>query len=81
MAGKGSAEQYIDDLVASPRVVSGTDAARTQPDRPGAPAHDAYTRLLHRLEPDAATLWAAAAPLVDRGGGVLVRDGSVLDKP
>ena len=81
MAGKVSAAEYIDFLVASPRVVSGTEAARTQPERPGAPAHDAYTRLLHRLEPDAATLWAEAEPLVARGGGVLVLDDSVLDKP
>lgn len=81
MAGKVSAEDYIDFLVASPRVVSGTEAARTQPARPDAPAHDAYTRLLHRLEPDAEALWAEAAPLVARGGGVLVLDDSVLDKP
>ena len=81
MAGKVSATEYIDFLVASPRAVSGTEAARTQPDRPDAPAHDAYTRLLHRLEPDTATLWAEAAPLVERQGGVLVLDDSVLDKP
>ena len=81
MAGKVSAAEYIDFLVASPRVVSGMEAARTQPERPDAPAHDAYTRLLHRLEPDAAVLWSEAAGLVARGGGVLVLDDSVLDKP
>jgi putative transposase len=81
MVAKVSAEDYIDFLVASPRVVSGTEAARTQPARPGAPAHDAYTRRLHRLEPDAGVLWAEAQALVERGGGVLVLDDSVLDKP
>jgi hypothetical protein len=61
--------------------VSGTEAARAQPERENAPAHDAFTRLLHRLEPDPDTLWAEAAPLVARDGGVLVRDDRTLDKP
>lgn len=49
---KGAAEEYIEALVASPAAASGTEAARVQ----AGPvvAHDAYTRLLHRLEPDAA---------------------------
>ena len=80
-APKCQPEDYIDFLVASPRVVSGTEAARAQPARARAPAHDAFTRLLHRLEPDATALWGEAAGLVDRGGGVLVLDDSVLDKP
>ena len=49
---------YIQFLIGSPRAVSATEAARVQPERPNAPAHDAFTRLLHRLEPDPATLWA-----------------------
>jgi len=81
VVGKVCAEDYIDFLVASPRVASGTEAARTQPTRANPPAHDAYTRLLHRLEPDPAALWAEAAVLVGRAGGVLVLDDSVLDKP
>jgi len=71
----------IDFLVASPRAVSGTEAARTVPRCPAAPAHDAFTRLLHRLEPNPATLWYAVALLVDRGRGVLVVDDTTLDKP
>jgi putative transposase len=55
--------------------------ARAQPARPQAPAPDAFTRLLHRLEPEPDVLWAAAAPLASRGGGVLVLDDRVLDKP
>jgi hypothetical protein len=51
------------------------------PDRPPKPAHDAFTRLLHRLEPDPTTLWGEVRPLVDRSSGVLVIDDSTLDKP
>lgn len=70
---------YIDFLLATPQAVSATEAARVQPDRPNRPAHDAFTRLLHRLEPDPETLWREVGPLVPRG--VLVLDDSVLDKP
>jgi putative transposase len=80
-APKCTAIDYIDFLVASPRAVSGTEAARVQPERDAPPAHDAFTRLLHRLEPDPATLWAEAAPLVERRRGILVLDDSTLDKP
>jgi hypothetical protein len=80
-APKCDAVDYIDYLVASPRAVSGTEAARVQPAQPDPPAHDAFTRLLHRLEPDPATLWAEAEPQVRRGAGVLVLDDSTLDKP
>lgn len=72
---------YIQFLVASQRTVSCTEAARVQPDSPFAPAHDSFTRLLHRLEPDPATLWAEAEPLVQKARGVLVIDDSTLDKP
>jgi putative transposase len=72
---------YVDFLVATPRAVSGMEAARTCPRRPAAPAHDAFTRLLHCLEPDPATLWHEVAPLIERGRGVLVVDDTTLDKP
>jgi hypothetical protein len=72
---------YIDFLLATPKVVSATEAARVQPERPNRPAHDAFTRLLHRLEPDPETLWHEVGPLVPRRGGLLVLDDSVLDKP
>lgn len=80
-APKCQPEDYINFLVASPRAVSGTEAARAQPAQPNPPAHDAFTRLLHRLEPDPETLWAEAAPQVRRDGGILVLDDSTLDKP
>jgi len=80
-APRCSAEDYIQFLLAAPRACTATEAARVQPDRPAAPAHDAFTRLLHRLEPDPQTLWAEVGPLVRRAGGVLVVDDTVLDKP
>jgi len=76
---------YIDFLLATPRAVSATEAARVQPPRPDQPAHDAFTRLLHRLEPDPETLWVEVAPLLGPAGasreGVLVLDDTTLDKP
>ena len=72
---------YIDFLVASPRSFSCAEAAKVQPETdPPPPAHDAFTRLLHRLEPDPATLWREARPMVHRTGGLLVLDDSTLDK-
>jgi hypothetical protein len=75
------AEDYIDFLIATPDAASATEAARVQPPRPDAPAHDAFTRLLQRLEPDPGTLWQEARPQVDLAAGVLVLDDTVLDKP
>jgi putative transposase len=72
---------YIDFLVATPRTCSCTEAVRVQPDSSKAPAHDSFTRLLHRLESDAETLWTQAEPLVEKVGGVLVIDDSTLAKP
>jgi putative transposase len=75
------AEDYIDFLIATPKAASATEAARVQPERPRCPAHDAFTRLLHRLEPDPQSLWQEARPQVDLDEGVLVLDDSVIDKP
>ncbi len=44
-------------------------------------AHDSITRLLHRLEPDAATLWQEAQALIALATGMLVLDNTTLDKP
>jgi hypothetical protein len=73
-------QDYIDFLVATPKVATCTEAARVQPDGPKAPAHDAFTRLLHRLEPDPADLWEEVRPCVRLKGGVLMLDDAVLDK-
>ena len=43
-------------------------------------AHDAYTRLLHHLEPDAARLWQEVQELVWPTDGVSVLDDTTLDK-
>lgn len=76
-----TAEDYAQFLLATPKASTGTEAARVQPGGPNGPAHDAFTRLLHRLEPEPAELWAEVAPLVDRTAGVLVVDDTTLDKP
>jgi len=72
---------YIDFLIASPNVFSCTEAARVQPLTPQSAAHDSFTRLLQRIEPDPETLWSEAEALVVRNAGVLVIDDSTLDKP
>lgn len=78
---KCSDNDYINFVIASPRSVSATEAAKAQGDEEQAPAHDAFTRLLHRLEPDAATLWGEAQTQVSLSRGILVIDDSTLDKP
>jgi len=72
---------YINFLVAAQKVFSSIEASKTHPAGDEAPAHDAYTRLLHRLPPDSTALWQEVKPLVKRKGGVLVIDDSTLDKP
>lgn len=53
---KCNEEDYINFIIATPRQVTATEAERVQPASKDAPAHDAFTRLLTRLEPDAETL-------------------------
>jgi len=53
-------EDYINCLIATPRQVSATEAARVQPEQAQSPAHDAFTRLLQRLEPAPETVWREA---------------------
>jgi hypothetical protein len=72
---------YINFLVAAPRVVTCTEAARVQPADPRRAAHDALTRLLHRLAPDSAPLWDEAAAYVRLTDGLLILDDTTLDKP
>lgn len=77
---KCTPDAYIDFLIATPRSASCCEAARSQPTSDQPAAHDAYTRLLHRLEPDPETLYREVEPLVHKEGGVLVLDDSTLDK-
>ena len=77
---RATADDYIAFLVATPGEGTATEMGRCQPVRPHAPAHDAFTRLLTRLEPDPAALWEEVRPLLP-AGGVLVFDDTVLDKP
>lgn len=78
---KVTATEFIDFLIATPAQATATEAERTQPETADPAAHDAYTRLLHRLEPDSEALWIEVQPEVCRTSGVLVLDDSVLDKP
>src|SRR5262245_37992934 len=78
---RSNALDYINFLLATPDVASATEAARVHPAKPTAPAHDAFTQLLHRLEPDPETLWQEARPQVRLAEGALVLDDTVLDKP
>ena len=72
-------QDYINFLVATPRAFSALEAARVQPDGSDPPAHDAFTRLLHRLEPDPQSLWREAKGQVALSSGMLVFDDSTLD--
>jgi putative transposase len=74
-------DDYIQFLIASPKVVSCSEAARVQPQEPFAPAHDAFSRLLRRQEPNPGALWDEAEPLVETNKGVLILDDSTNDKP
>jgi len=68
-------------LIATPRQVSAPEAARVHPEHEHAPAPDAFTRLLPRLEPEPETLWREAQTQVCLETGILVLDASPLDKP
>ncbi len=72
---------YINFLIAAQKVFSHTEAAKCHPaaDSDG-PAHDAYTRLLHRCQSDAEAMWQEVQPCVSLVGGMLVADDSTLDK-
>jgi putative transposase len=74
-------EDYVQFLLGSPFQFTCTEAARVQPNEPDAPAHDSFTRLLTRLEPDPEALWEEAQPQVRKDDGVLILDDSTLDKP
>jgi hypothetical protein len=78
---KVNEEDYINFVIATPKQLTATEAERVQPESKNAPAHDAFTRLLTRLEPDAETLWADSKTQVEKEKGILVVDDSTLDKP
>jgi len=74
-------EDYINFIIATPRIVTATEASSCQPESRNAPSHDAFTRLLQRLEPDPETLWTEAQTQIDLNTGILVLDDSTLEKP
>ena len=73
---------YIHFLIAAQKVFSNTEAARSHPEaETNGPAHDAYTRLLYRIQSDGDALWQEVQGCVQLTSGVLVIDDSTLDKP
>lgn len=58
-----------------------TGNSGSPPARQDALAHDAFIRLLTRLEPDPQTLWQEAQAHIDLTSGILVLDDSMLEKP
>jgi hypothetical protein len=48
--------KYIDFLIATQKAYSCTEQGRVQPLEEKSPAHDAVTRLLHRIEPSTEAL-------------------------
>lgn len=70
---------YIDLLIATQKADSWMEAERVQPE--SAPrAHDAITRLLHRMEPSSAVNRQQAWRHVSKDCGILVIDDSRLDR-
>ena len=78
---KVTPDNFINFLVATPVNATAMEAQRTNPVGIGEPSHDAYTRLLHRLEPTSEAIWDEVKPEVKIGSGILVLDDTVLDKP
>ena len=74
-------EDYINFIIATPRTVTATFASSCQPRSTNAPSHDAFTRLLSRLEPDPEVLWTEAQTQIDLNTGIPVLDDSTLEKP
>ena len=75
---KCSEEDYIQWLIASPKTASQTEAAKCCPKDM---AHDAIRRMLLRTEPNTQALWLEAKEQVNRNGGFLVLDDTMIDKP
>ncbi len=78
---KCSDADYINFVIATPRQVTATEAARVQLEGAREPQHDAFTRLIERLEPDPEMLWQEAQTQINLQDGILVLDDSTLDKP
>ncbi|HEY1188281.1 MAG TPA: transposase [Gemmata sp.] len=76
-----SADEYPQFLLGTPKVGSACEAARVHPHGPDGPAHDAFSRLLARLEPDAEALWQEVRERVRRPDGILIVGDAVLGKP
>ncbi len=79
-APKCNEYDYINFLMAAPKIFSCTEAGKVQPDQESGPSHDSINRLLYRLSSDTEVLWREAAPFTGNGG-FLISDDSASDKP
>lgn len=77
---KFTEDDYINFLVASPKIFTCTEAERVQSGQENSPSHDSVSRLLHRLKASASDLRNEALPFVSLKNGVLIPDDSALDK-
>lgn len=80
-APKVNEYDYINFLIATTKHFSGLEASKVQPNTDDPPSHDAFNRLLYRLQPSAEKLWQESQALVKRQEGLLILDDTTLDKP
>jgi hypothetical protein len=71
---------YINFLIGTQKAYSCSEAERVHPEVSDPPAHDAITRLLHRMDPSTEELWQEAREFIDTNKGVLILDDTMLDK-
>jgi putative transposase len=64
-------EDYINFIIATPRVVTAIEASSCQPESRNAHWHDAFTCLLSRLEPDSETLWRKAKTQIELNKAII----------
>ena len=67
-------------MIGTQQVYSCTEAERVAPEQENKPAHDAYTRQLHRLFPTSERLWLEAKEQINLNQGAFILDDSTLDK-
>jgi hypothetical protein len=78
---KSDEYDYINFLIATPKVFSCTEAERVQPDAENPPSHDAVTRFLRRLSNDSPFLRNESSGFADLKRGISVSDDSAPDRP
>ncbi|HAO21178.1 MAG TPA: hypothetical protein DCQ37_12300 [Desulfobacteraceae bacterium] len=78
---KSDEYDYINFLIATPKVFSRTEAERVQPDAENSPSYDAVTRFLRRSGDDSSFLRNESSGFADLKRGISVSDDSAPCKP